>query len=201
MELTDITGLAASVLLIVALIAVLFRIVGLKNINRCLLCLILVVFSLLPMGEISLAGYVRGMVGDLSITTLLLLVAALITGVADIRLVESEQVDNLCWLILSAAVMFYPMALGMGVWDPYTSGYGSFYLLACLFVVALLAWCLRQTMIVACISLAVLLYAVGWYESNNIWDYLLDPLLALYAAFICLRSLMGSSKKSVSRAG
>ena len=30
-------------------------------------------------------------------------------------------------------------------------------------------------------ALAVLAYAVGWYESNNLWDYLVDPLVAIYS--------------------
>ena len=30
-------------------------------------------------------------------------------------------------------------------------------------------------------TLAALAWSLGWYESGNLWDYLLDPFVAIYA--------------------
>jgi len=38
-----------------------------------------------------------------------------------------------------------------------------------------------------CIALAVFAWDIGWYESNNLWDYLLDPLLSIYALNAVMR--------------
>jgi hypothetical protein len=38
-----------------------------------------------------------------------------------------------------------------------------------------------STFFALCIALAVVAWSAGWYESPNIWDYLLDPWLAIYA--------------------
>ena len=37
--------------------------------------------------------------------------------------------------------------------------------------------------------LAVLAWAAGWYESGNLWDYLIDPMVAGYAVFALLNSI------------
>ena len=36
-------------------------------------------------------------------------------------------------------------------------------------------------MIALCIALATLAWAAGWYESDNLWDYLIDPFVSVYA--------------------
>jgi len=38
------------------------------------------------------------------------------------------------------------------------------------------------------IALAVLAWSTEWYESRNLWDYLLDPMLFIYAITQLLRS-------------
>jgi hypothetical protein len=84
-------------------------------------------------------------------------------------------------LIAACAIIFYPMTLGMSMFDPYRLGYGSVALLGSVLLVASLAWLEKSYLISLCLSLAVLAWSMGWYESNNLWDYLLDPLLAAYA--------------------
>jgi hypothetical protein len=36
-------------------------------------------------------------------------------------------------------------------------------------------------LIALCVALATLAWASGWYESGNLWDYLIDPFVAIYA--------------------
>ena len=41
-----------------------------------------------------------------------------------------------------------------------------------------------STFFALCIALAVAAWSAGWYESPNLWDYLLDPWLAIYAMVV-----------------
>ena len=89
-----------------------------------------------------------------------------------------------------AAVGLYPMALGIGFFDPYGLGYGNPWLLGGSLLLALAA-CFRRLPVAAlAIALAVFAWGAGWYESGNLWDYLLDPLLAIYTISVLLRQSM-----------
>ena len=84
-------------------------------------------------------------------------------------------------LIALAAFALYPMALGASAYDPYRLGYGNLQFIVVLLLLALVAWFWKYWLIALCIALAILAWAAGWYESNNLWDYLLDPFAAIYA--------------------
>ena len=76
--------------------------------------------------------------------------------------------------------------------DPYRWGYGEPWFLAALLLVAIIGNLSRLPLVAASISLAVLAWAVGWYESTNLWDYLIDPLLCLYALGVTSRPLLSA---------
>jgi len=95
--------------------------------------------------------------------------------------------------VLAAAVL-YPMALGLGLFDPYRLGYGSSWFLGILLLLSLAAWFWRLYLAALSVALAVLAWSVGWYESANLWDYLLDPLLAVFALSALVRQNMAKEK-------
>jgi hypothetical protein len=137
------------------------------------------VLMLIPFGTLPFAAYLRGMSGDLSITTLVLLCCAMLRpwcGAVQVR-----HRLALLGLIGIASIAFYPMALGVGAYDPYQLGYGNWTFVVVLLLLALATWFRGYTMITLCIALATLAWAVGWYESDNLWDYLIDPFAAIYA--------------------
>lgn len=90
-------------------------------------------------------------------------------------------------LVSLAALVLYPLALGAGMIDPYRIGYGHPLFVLTLLLIALLAWFNRLNLITLCIALALLAWAVGWYESNNLWDYLLDPFVSFYALWVVFK--------------
>jgi hypothetical protein len=49
---------------------------------------------------------------------------------------------------------------------------------------ALAAWIWNYYLVALCIAFAILAWTVGWYESSNLWDYLLDPWIAIYALLV-----------------
>jgi hypothetical protein len=183
---TDITGLAG---VASAMTAAVLLLPGVANLTKPRLALLLgavFVLILIPIGAIPLAAYVRGVTGDFSITTLVLLCCALLKPWCVCVTVESKHRLELLVLIALAALVLYPMALGMGAYDPYRLGYGDLLFVAALFLLALAAWFRKSAQIVLCIALAALAWSFGWYESGNLWDYLLDPFVSVYASFVIM---------------
>jgi hypothetical protein len=124
---------------------------------------------------------VRGFAGDLSITTVMLLAATCWGRATGRAPIEPSSRALLMALVAPAALVLYPLSLGVGPLDPYASGYGSPVFLAALLAIALAAWYRRRYLI----AMVILAASVGWlagvYDSRNLWDYLLDPLLGIYA--------------------
>jgi hypothetical protein len=135
----------------------------------------------LPFGELPLAAYVRGVTGDLSVSTLVLAGAACFAELTGRRLIGRRDLRALAWLVAVAAVFLYPFALGLTPFDPYALGYGSVELVTVLLLVTLAAWRARLNAIVLIVIAAALAYLGGAYESRNLWDYLIDPLVSAYA--------------------
>jgi hypothetical protein len=144
-----------------------------------------------PFGELSLAAYVRGVTGDLSISTLVLAGAACIARLTGKQPIGQRDLRALLWLVASAAVFLYPFALGLTPFDPYALGYGSAGFVTALLLLTLTAWYARLNLIVLVVIAATLAYLGGAYESRNLWDYLIDPLVSMYALVWLLAGLRG----------
>ena len=134
-----------------------------------------------PIGELSVAACVRGVTGDLSVTTLVLAGAACLAQLTGRMPIGQRDLRALFWLLVLAALFLYPFALGWTRFDPYALGYGSSEFLTALLLIALAAWWARLYVIVLIVIAAALAYLAGGYESRNLWDYLIDPLVSVYA--------------------
>ena len=138
-----------------------------------------------PLGmslELPLSGYVRGVTGELSVVTMLLLWGSIL---------PTAKKTPLGFKVLLAmiAITFYPLALGFGMVDPYAWGYGSIGLLIAVILFAIgcgLAGWMKGVWI---ISFAIIAWAAHWHESTNLWDYLLDPFLAIWALLAILNAI------------
>ena len=106
---------------------------------RVLVCFVLAnllfwpVFTLFSPLELPLAAYIRGVTGELSITSMLLLWVTYFSP-KEIHIPAAMKV----WIAL-VALAFYPLALGIGMLDPYAWGYGSIALLLAVLATALAA--------------------------------------------------------------
>jgi hypothetical protein len=176
---TDLTGLLGNALLIGVTVLQLPRILSLPKRYLALFTTAVLLFCLMPLAGLPLAGYLRGMVGDLSITTLVLLLLALLRPYY--VLVNDKQHAHLLILAAFTAICLYPLALGIGLYDPYRLGYSNFLFIASVLFIAIATMLIRDNLVALCLALAVLAWSLGWYESSNLWDYLIDPLVALYA--------------------
>ncbi|GAB4118235.1 MAG: hypothetical protein Fur0026_07330 [Sideroxydans sp.] len=192
MTFTDWTGLSGLALVWLLLALRLPYAQRLSLLRRVVFVAGLYVLVMMPVFGLSLAGWLRGMVGDLSLTSVLLLAGALtlrLYPAAGPLWSERERAALLAFLGV-AALLLYPFALGLGPLDPYRSGYGSIGLIVMLALFAL--WALRRgfTLLPLAITLAVAGWSFAWYESTNLWDYLIDAPLACYALWRTLMTIV-----------
>lgn len=136
---------------------------------------------------VSPAMALRGLWGDPSITTLQLLFLALIS--------RTPSAFTTGWrapaAIAAIAALFYPLALGATDFDPYRLGYPS--LLALLLVLplgiaAVTLWWRGQSLWLWLLAIDLLAWTIGLLESPNLWDTLLDPLLAVTCLVLAVRN-------------
>jgi hypothetical protein len=155
---------------------------------RVLVCFVLAnlmfwpIFTFVLPLELPLAAYVRGFTGELSITSMLLLWTAYFSP----KEIHVPVAMKVC--IALVAIVFYPLALGVGMLDPYAWGYGSIALLVTVIAIGLVALLMGSNRIAIILAIAILAWAAGWHESANLWDYILDPILGLWAIGSLIRS-------------
>jgi hypothetical protein len=146
---------------------------------RLVLVLLLINLFFWPLGmslELPLSAYVRGVTGDLSIVTLLLLWGSVLPAAKKTPLGFKVPLALI-------AIAFYPLALGFGMIDPYAWGYGSIGFLIVVILFAIICGLAGWTKGVWILSFAMIAWSAHWHESANLWDYLLDPFLAIWGLF------------------
>jgi hypothetical protein len=181
MSANAIFGLLGCGLLSLAAVATLIRLRRLPVRARYAVMVAAAFAVFVPIGDFSVVAYVRGAIGDLSVTTLVLAGAACIAQLTGRTLIGQRDLRALCWLWALGAVFLYPFALGWTRFDPYALGYGSVGFVTALLVVTLVAWRARLNLIAFIVIAAAFAYLAGAYESSNLWDYLIDPLVSVYA--------------------
>ncbi len=175
------TGLAGCALLPAAVIMG-AKVIGRRPIKaRCAIFALLLGLALLPVKGIPLAGYLRSLIGDVSITTLVLISLSSISRLADRDLYKPQSFLALMAVVAAGGIFLYPFAQGLTYFDPYSLGYNSKVFVALLFFVALAALYFGFYLILFCVILGVSGFLLGIYESRNMWDYLIDPLIVFFA--------------------
>ena len=139
-----------------------------------------------PFSSWSPGFFVRGLTGDFSFFSYMLVVDAMAFRFGKINCFRSEEKRLLLILIALTGIVFYPLSLGMGLYDPYASGFGSYWLVFSLFGIGF--YCLSRHWYASgfTLGLAMLAWSFNAYESTNLWDYVLDPWVWLYALGACL---------------
>ena len=164
--------------------------------TKVMLILLLSNLFFWPLGlgmELPLVAYVRGVIGDLSIVTMLLLWTSLLSGSKPTPLAFKVSVACI-------AIVFYPLALGFGMIDPYAWGYGSILFFIAVLLFAVVCGLANWSKGVWMIAIAILAWAAHWHESANLWDYLLDPFLAIWALLAIFGTLY-RRRKDKARSG
>ena len=190
MPFTDWLGLSGMALVWLLLVLRLPYAQRLDTLRRLRFAVLAYVAVMFPVAGLSLAGWLRGITGDLSLTTLLLLSCALYARLrpAVPPLWGARERSALFGFLGVMALLLYPFALGLGSLDPYRAGYGGIGLILMLALLAL--WAMRRgfTLLPLAIALAFTGWSFGVLESTNLWDYLIDAPLAIYALWVTVKA-------------
>ena len=169
------------------------KLMRLPYIRARLIVLAIAAVVFIPWGELILWRYVYGFINDLSPTTWIMLFVWLGFPDAFHFWVREELPLKRRLILWLSMVFFYVLALGSGPVDPYAYGYQPWAIL-----VALTAWVAWQgraapglTLLLG-VDLAV--YALHGLTSNNLWDYLFDPVLMIMLGVSVIRPLMSRRK-------
>ena len=152
-----------------------------------LVLLLFVAFVPLYNGN-TLAQVSRGVVGDLSITGLLVQVLIWISYIWSLR-VESGSLAFLprvfCLIIFILGLILYLATFNYVPFDLYAFGYYPKYLLLMVFILQLIFWYINRVF-----ALIWLIALIAFYYKLqigvNLWDYLLDPVLWLFCGYTLL---------------
>lgn len=163
----------------------------------------------LPVGpaQLALLAYIRGVTSDFSITLIALASLSIVAQWRGQPLVSCREKRVMQGVVAGTAIVLYPLALGLGDWDPYRLGWGSWEMLLGLLLISILCWARGARLLPMLVALALLFWSADVMPSGNLWDYLLDPWLAIAALWgiataglsILWARWSSVTKKSVSR--
>lgn len=141
----------------------------------------LVLGIFLPVFGLSVAQWVRSVVGDLSVVTMIIFSNILTQRLFNITLVDDATKKTLLPGVILVGIVFYPLALGMSAFDPYQLGYSPALMSALLCLTSIVAWFKSVRSLAVILLMPILAFNLHMLESFNLWDYLLDPIVFVYA--------------------
>ena len=191
----DIFGMLSSLVLLTAL---LFSLIHHQSPTKQVLswCILWgVLFIPTPLLLHPLVFYFRGFWGDLSVATLLIASLSIfklsilkkVKLLPEPKMLFSEHQKNTFYKLIAAlGLVFYPLALGIGYFDPYQLGFQSsgieLILLACAF---LFLW-KKKLLVCQWLILSIVAFRIGLYESSNLFNILIDPFIWIYVLSIII---------------
>ena len=169
------------------------------SIRRILLSASLVLLILLiPLGKFPTCRWIAVLEPNPSITLTGLLAIALIARAGGRRFFRPQD-WRAAWISGSiAALILYPMGLGLTSVDPYAWGWGFMLPIATTALVAMLLLGGNRFGIVLLLCLIGMLLSP--MESHNSWDALIDPFYAFFSLIITIPLLFGKSLNFVAPA-
>ena len=168
------------VLLASAIILSLFQVGKYPAIVRWTALGISAVVGFFKIGDLRVIAYPGGVLGDLSITTQILLTSVIVKQVLRIDILSARDRSSVFLAAAAGGLVLYPLSSGLTMLDVYSLGFESTAFLIGLAVLAVMGWYLRPGAAIV-IPVSVIAFNFGWLTSTNVWDYLLDPMLALFA--------------------
>jgi len=151
--------------------------------SRAMLLAILLVtmaVCLFPWKGHSLVFYVRGIVGDISVTSLALLLV-LYGRSLFIPASKHQPVHGVVgWLLLAILLPLYASSMGYLTVDFYSFGYEPQWMLLASGLLLLWAWQKQPALAIAWL-IGIVSFACGLTKSRNLWDAMFDPFLAFAA--------------------
>lgn len=149
--------------------------------RRIAVFVVLVLCMLVPVNGLTVAQWLRSVMGDLSVITFVILLNILLSRLIFINIINKLDFNVLLSDIVLVGVVFYPLALGLGTLDPYRFGYAPVGMSVLLALLSAASWLRGLRGLAVVLVLPLLAFNLHLLESANLWDYLLDPVLMIYA--------------------
>ena len=152
---------------------------------KAIIFILVFLTALIRIEDNSIAAYISFIAGNLSPTTLVLLAVFLCQNLTNWKLPNNlkKELARLQITVTLVAVILYPTALGFSSIDIYSHGYYPLILtpiLAALFGLGIYrGWYYLSGLIM----ISWTCYQLDTLSSDNLWDYLMDPLLATWCLF------------------
>ncbi len=134
----------------------------------------------LPIGGLPAGRWLVSLYPNPSIPLTALLLSSVLKNSFQLNLLDMRAIQTCRFFSLLAGVVLYPMALGIGAFDPYGAGWHFSWLFVILLCVTLLLLFFKNRFSVVLLA-TILAYDLHLLESGNLWDYLVDPILVLAA--------------------
>ena len=158
--------------------------------------LISVLIVVIPVGGLPLARWMISFNANFSIPLTAILFCKITENSFGVKLMDKNALLT-CWIFsLTAGVILYPMALGLGRFDPYQAGWGFSWLFVVLCGVTILLLIIKNRFAVVLMA-AIFAYNLHLLESTNLWDYLVDPFMVVVS---CIALISGLLRKRSNRA-
>ena len=143
-----------------------------------ILGLISAFIAVAPVGGLPLARWMISFNANFSISLTAILFYKVLEITFGVKLLDKNALLT-CWVFsLTAGVILYPMALGLGRFDPYQAGWGFSWLFVVVCGVTIFLLIMKNRFAVVLIA-AILAHNLHLLESTNLWDYLVDPFMVL----------------------
>lgn len=176
---TALFGLLGHAIFLMALLLWLFQVRRWKRYWPAVYAVSAIVI-ILPIQDWLVIEFSRGYFSDLSLATLLVCVLYILNGMRPVAF-KIEQSFKI--VIIFIGCVLFPSSLGFGQYDLYSLGFpsepGFNYLVIGSVILGLLAWVMKAQQLSIYLALALSAYALGIYESQNLWVYLIDPIVML----------------------
>ena len=145
-----------------------------------LLGLISGILALLPVGGLPLARRLIGMNANFSFPLLAIAFNKAWEHATGSRVLDAKA-STASWMFgCAAGLALYPMALGLGDFDPYTLGWGFSWLFPVLTMATIVLLLMKNRFALVLIA-CILGYDLNLLESTNLWDYLVDPFFVFFS--------------------
>ena len=187
------TGLSV-VLLCLAWASLLLPLARLPLALRPVLIVGITLLLMLPLAGDPAWYAVRGTFGDSSISALLFYIAFILQQNFSWQLCRPVELVLLRRLLAVTALLLYPFALGLTGFDSYSLGYANPWLLAILFIMALLLWWRTYYFLAISLTASVAAWSLQMLESGNLWDYLLDPVFVVLLLLTYMKPAAASNQ-------
>ncbi|MEJ2586483.1 MAG: hypothetical protein P8165_02665 [Deltaproteobacteria bacterium] len=143
--------------------------------------LISVITVFIPVFELPLGRWLVSLNANFSIPLTALVFNRIIAFAFPVRPMDEAARHACARLTVLAGIGLYPLALGISRFDPYGAGWGFSWLFILVLLSTLILLIMKNRFGVV-LLFTILAYNLNVLESSNFWDYLVDPVLFIWAA-------------------